>query len=64
MLETNEQGKVTNLCVMQSAAGYYIGREELVTGFPYSRESVEYYPTFEAAADALKNKTYTVRTWV
>ena len=43
--------------VMQSAAGFYLGTSEF--GMPFSRESVEYWPTQKEADDALKNGTWT-----
>ena len=38
--------------VMQSNAGFYIGTMEF--GMPFSRESVEYWPSEQDAKDALK----------
>lgn len=43
----------SELKVMHSNAGYYIGRED-ETGMPYSKESC-YYPTHKAAEKALTN---------
>ena len=56
----------SDLQVLKSAAGYYIGR--LFTdnqGFtqPGSRESVEYYETAMNAEYALINNTYTMRDY-
>jgi hypothetical protein len=55
---------VSNLMVMQSAAGYYIGREYWDTEFqfpgPYSRES-GYYRTREEAQSALQSGDWEVR---
>ena len=45
------------LQVLQSAAGFYLGTSEL--GMPISRESVEYWPSADAAADALSNGKWT-----
>jgi len=46
--------------VLRNAAGYYIGTQD-EQGMPYSRESVEYYPTEEQADFALRNRTWTQR---
>lgn len=46
--------------VLRSAAGYYIGTQD-EQGMPYSRESVEYYPTEEQAGQALSHHTWTQR---
>lgn len=55
--------KVSELKVMKSAAGYYIGRSCVESGFPfeqpYSRES-GYYRTHEEAAGDLA--TFNVRS--
>lgn len=62
----NEFGgdRVSDLKVMQSGAGYYIGRsywdEEFGFEGPYSRES-GYYATREAAQAELEEQTFTVR---
>ena len=52
---------VSTLMVLQSAAGYYIGRtywdDEFEFEGPYSRES-GYYPTQDAAAAALNKDDY------
>lgn len=49
--------KITQLKVMQSAAGYYVGREyydeEIGCWLPYSRNS-EYFATEEEAGDCLR----------
>ena len=50
---------VTELMVCQSGAGYYIGT--LYDGMPNSRDSVEYYPTYNDAEVALAKGTYTPR---
>lgn len=48
------------LQVLRSANGFYIGTcDELG---PVSRESVEYYPTLDQAAEALFCSTWTQRT--
>jgi hypothetical protein len=46
--------------VLQSAAGYYIGTFHPEDG-PFSRESVEYFPTRQAARDALASGAWTQR---
>ena len=50
----------SELKVMSSNAGYYIGRSSTEYGDPYSRES-DYYPTYGAAEKDLNNKTFVVR---
>ncbi|MFS1428307.1 hypothetical protein LMH73_014440 [Vibrio splendidus] len=45
--------------VLHSAAGYYIGTLE--DGMPYSRESLEYFPSQEEAETALKTNRWTQR---
>ena len=45
------------LQVMQSAAGFYLGTSEF--GMPFSRESVEYWPTAKDAENALRDGTWT-----
>jgi len=47
------------LQVLRSANGYYIGTAN--DDGPVSRESVEYWDSLQAAADALKNKRWTQR---
>ena len=49
----------TELEVLMSAAGYYIGYPDK-DGAPYSRES-DYYRTFESAQAALWNGTWVPR---
>ena len=51
---------MSKLLVLKSAAGYYIGT---ITedGYPYSRESVEYYKTQSEADVALATKSFTQR---
>jgi len=51
----------TPLRVCHSAAGYYIGYLD-TDGSPYSRESVGYYGTSEAAQSALDSDTWQRRT--
>jgi hypothetical protein len=48
------------LKVMSSAAGFYIGTSD-IDGLPYSRESIEYWSTYEDAHLALKNGTWNQR---
>ena len=56
---------ISELMVMHSNAGYYIGREltTLDDGFvvPYSRDSIEYYPSRSKAQIALDEGSYTLR---
>lgn len=51
--------------VLESSAGFYLGTQEHdeYCGFsvPYSRESVEYFPTFEVAQNALDSGNWTQR---
>lgn len=49
------------LTVCQSGAGFYIGCNDAETGEPISRDSQDYYPTREAAQEALVNRTWTQR---
>lgn len=57
--------KISKIKVLKSAAGYYIGREyfddEMGGWFPYSRNSEEYFRSYDAAEKALKTGEYTVR---
>ena len=50
---------------MKSAAGYYIGRgftePDVPFEQPYSRDSLDYYPTREAAQYALDNDEWVAR---
>lgn len=48
-----------SLQVLQSANGYYLGTED--NGGPVSRESVEYFPSAEAAGQALSSGQWTQR---
>lgn len=54
------EGRERLLEVLRSNAGYYIGTLD-DDGAPNTRDSVEYYPTAEAAQEALDNGTYTPR---
>ena len=45
--------------VLESAEGFYIGTRE--DSLPFSRESVEYYPSRAAAERALIRRTWTQR---
>jgi hypothetical protein len=47
--------------VLQSRAGYYIGTFHPVDG-PFSRESAEYFPTAQAAREALERGAWTQRS--
>lgn len=47
--------------VLESAAGFYIGTVT-TEGFPFSRESEEYWPEKSDAETALENSTWTQRT--
>lgn len=48
------------LRICQSGAGYYIGRVD-EDGFPYSRESVEYFETLEQVSTAFEMGSWTQR---
>lgn len=48
-------GTKVELQVCRSAAGYYVGT--MCECGPYSRES-GYYPSYDAANDALKSRTF------
>jgi len=48
-----------SLQVLQSANGFYLGTED--NGGPVSRESVEYFPSAEAASLALTSGQWTQR---
>lgn len=65
-MRSNDQLKTSELKVLKSAAGYYIGRQyfdiEINGWLPYSRESQEYYQTEYQASAALVNNSYTVKT--
>ncbi len=55
-------GQRLPLQVLESAAGFYLGTAD--ESGPVSRESLEYWPTREAAADALAggSENWTQRT--
>lgn len=53
----------SELKVLKSAAGYYIGRTDS-QGFPYSRNSVEYWENKSEAEIALQKNNFTLRDWV
>jgi hypothetical protein len=55
--ETTEDGM--ELQILQSNAGFYIGTT--FDGMPNSRESLQYWPTREAAAVALASGEWTSR---
>lgn len=55
VLPDTQDETVSDLCVLKSAAGFYVGRVEITEEgyeFPYCRES-GYYPTREKAESAL-----------
>ncbi|QNM96741.1 hypothetical protein [Chitinimonas koreensis] len=54
-------GKSLPVQVLRSAAGHYIGTKD--DEGPFSRESVEYFPTYEAAQHALDNHVWTQRAY-
>lgn len=54
-------GQRLPLKVLRSAAGYYLGTQDPEDGSPYSRESVEYWPTEAAAAEALSTGEWNQR---
>jgi len=61
-LALNYTGKRLPLQVLHSAAGYYLGTFDNGTeGGPVSRESVEYFPSHEAASHALQTGAWTQR---
>lgn len=53
-------GKSLPLQVLRSAAGHYIGTFD---DGPVSRESVEYFPSHEAASHALETGAWTQRQY-
>lgn len=57
MTGRTQQGQ---LQVLRSAAGFYIGTLDR-EGFPYSRESVEYFKSREVAETALATGQWTMR---
>lgn len=58
LLALTYAGKPLPLQVLRSAAGHYIGTFD---DGPVSRESVEYFPTREAARHALETGAWTQR---
>ena len=54
-------GKSLPLQVLRSAAGHYIGTFD--DDGPVSRESVEYFPSHEAARHALETSAWTQRPY-
>lgn len=54
-----QAGQLLPLLICQSRAGYYIGT--LQEGLPFSRESVEYWPTLDLAEQALQSQCWTQR---
>lgn len=61
MLAAQSCGPLLPLEVLKSRAGFYI--DTSTEEGPYSRESVEYWPTESAAWDALKNQTWTQKPY-
>lgn len=61
-----QEGQISELKIMKSAAGFYIGRSIMEMGIivPYSRESQEYFPTEQEAESALKSGQYTKRDYL
>lgn len=56
VLPGTQSDSVSDLCVLESGAGFYVGRVEFMPGgyeLPYCRES-GYYPTHEKAESALE----------
>lgn len=49
--------------VCMSGAGYYIGMLDKY-GAPYCRLSMEYWPSFEEAQEALETGTFRAKTWL
>jgi hypothetical protein len=56
------EGTKVPLKVHQSGAGFYLGAVDPETGEPIARDSVEYWPTQEAAQHALDTGEWTQRT--
>jgi hypothetical protein len=54
-------GLEVELSVLRSAAGYFIGAADPEDGSVLSRDSREYYPTFEEAERALRTLSFTQR---
>jgi len=61
-----QEGRTSELKVMKSAAGFYLGRSIMEMGFPlpYDRQSQEYWATEEEAQNALKSGEYTRRDYL
>lgn len=59
LLALTHVGKRLSLQVLRSGTGYYIGTSD--DDGPVSRESVEYFPTHEAARHALDSGAWTQR---
>jgi hypothetical protein len=57
-LLAEQSGVKLPLQVCRSAAGFYLGTME-ESGMPYSRESIEYFPTQDAAVTALNSGHWT-----
>ena len=57
--ECKDCNTTMSLRVCRSAAGHYIGYE--CSCGPYSRESMDYYPTNDAAREELEAGTYRPR---
>lgn len=59
---------ISELQVLHSAAGYYIGDEyydeDIHCWLPWSRRSQEYWQTYEEAFEALKSGKYAYRPWI
>ena len=55
-------GRRAELQVLQTRAGFYIGTVN-EDGLPCARESREYWPTQEAATEALKNDEWTQKAF-
>lgn len=62
ILASQDSGLELLLEVLKSAAGFYIGTS--TQDGPYSRESVEYWPTDAKAREALKNGIWTQRLYL
>jgi len=61
VLAKNLCGVTLPIQVIQSANGFYIGTME--EGMPYSRESVEYWPSQEAAETAFTSGHWTQKKY-
>lgn len=58
--QTLEFGPPRPLEVLECSAGFYLGTRDK-NGYPNSRESVEYFPTHEAAEAAAESGDWTQR---